>query len=30
MVSGQTKAHELARLLSWVWKAGQLEAAVGA
>jgi transposase len=30
MVSGQTKAHELARLLPWIWKAEQLETAVHA
>ena len=28
MVSGRTKAHELARLLPWAWKAERLEAAV--
>jgi transposase len=28
MVSGQTKAHELERLLPWAWKAERLEAAV--
>jgi hypothetical protein len=30
MVSGQTKAHELERLLPWTWKAEQLAAAVHA
>ena len=30
MVSGQTKAHELERLLPWAWKAEQLAAAVDA
>jgi hypothetical protein len=30
MVSGRTKAHELARLLPWIWKAEQLETAVHA
>ncbi len=30
MVSGRTKAHELARLLPWAWKAEQLAAAVHA
>jgi hypothetical protein len=28
MVAGRTKAHELARLLPWAWKAEQLTAAV--
>jgi transposase len=27
MVSGRTKAHELERLLPWVWKAERLAAA---
>ena len=27
VVSGQTKAHEFARLLPWAWKAEQLAAA---
>ncbi len=27
MVSGRTKAHELARLLPWTWKAERLAAA---
>jgi hypothetical protein len=30
MVSGQTKAHELERLLPWTWKAQQLAATVDA
>jgi hypothetical protein len=30
MVSGRTKAHELARLLPWTWKAERLAAAVDA
>jgi hypothetical protein len=30
MVSGRTKAHELARLLPWTWRAEQLAAAVHA
>ena len=30
MVSGRTKAHELAGLLPWTWKAEQLAAAVDA
>jgi transposase len=30
MVSGRIKAHELARLLPWTWKAEQVEAAVDA
>src|SRR5215207_6723952 len=30
MVSGRTKAHELARLLPWAWQAEQLAAAVAA
>ena len=30
MVSGRTKAHELAKLLPWAWKAERLEAAVHA
>jgi transposase len=30
MVSGRIKAHELARLLPWTWKAEQLETAVHA
>jgi transposase len=30
MVSGRTKAHELERLLPWVWQAQQLTAAVDA
>jgi hypothetical protein len=30
MVSGRTKAHELARLLPWAWKAERLAAAVNA
>ncbi len=30
MVSGQTKAHELKRLLLWTWKAEQLVAAIDA
>jgi transposase len=30
MVSGRTKAHELARLLPWAWKAEQLAATVHA
>ena len=30
MVSGRTKATELARLLPWAWKAEQLEAAIHA
>jgi transposase len=30
MVSGRTKAHELAWLLPWNWKAEQLEAAMNA
>jgi transposase len=30
MVSGRTKAHELERLLPWVWKAERLATAVGA
>jgi hypothetical protein len=30
MVSGRTNAHELARLLPWVWKAEQLAAAANA
>lgn len=30
MVSGRTKAHELARLLPWAWKAEQLATAVDA
>src|SRR5215211_6168963 len=30
MVSGRTKAHELARLLPWAWQAERLAAAVGA
>ena len=30
MVSGRTKAHELARLLPWTWKAAQLPAAANA
>jgi hypothetical protein len=30
MVSGRAKAHELARLLPWNWKAEQLVAAVDA
>jgi hypothetical protein len=30
MVSGRTKAHGLARLLPWVWKAERLAAAVDA
>jgi hypothetical protein len=30
MVSGRTKAHELARLLPWVWQAEQLAAAANA
>jgi hypothetical protein len=29
MVSGRTKANELARLLPWSWQAERLEAAVG-
>jgi hypothetical protein len=29
MVSGRTKAHELAQLLPWVWKAERLAAAAG-
>jgi hypothetical protein len=28
MVSGRTKAHELARLLPWAWKAERLAVAV--
>jgi transposase len=30
MVSGRTKAHELERLLPWVWKAEKLAPAVHA
>jgi hypothetical protein len=30
MVSGQTKAHELERLLPWAWKAKRLAAAIDA
>jgi hypothetical protein len=30
MVSGRTKAHELARLLPWAWKVEQLAAVAGA
>ena len=30
MVSGRTKAHELARLLPWSWQAERLVAAVNA
>ena len=30
VVSGRTRAHELARLLPWAWKAEGLAAAVGA
>jgi hypothetical protein len=30
MVSGRTKAHELARLLPWAWKAERLGAALDA
>lgn len=30
MVSGRTKAHELARLLPWSWQAGRLATAVQA
>ena len=30
MVSGRTKAHELARLLPWAWQAERLEAALDA
>jgi transposase len=30
MVSGRTKANELARLLPWTWKAERLAAAVHA
>jgi len=30
MVSGQTKARELERLLPWAWKAERLEAALDA
>jgi transposase len=30
MVSGRTKAHELARLLPWTWKAERLAAAIDA
>jgi hypothetical protein len=30
MVSGRTKAHELARLLPWTWKAEQLAVAINA
>ena len=30
MISGRTKAHELERLLPWVWKAERLEAALEA
>jgi transposase len=30
MISGRTKAHELARLLPWNWQAERLEAAVNA
>jgi transposase len=30
MVSGRTKAHELARLLPWTWKAERLATAVDA
>ena len=30
VVSGRTKAHELARLLPWNWKAQQLAATVDA
>jgi hypothetical protein len=28
MVSGRAKAHELERLLPWIWKAERLAAAV--
>jgi transposase len=30
MVSGRTKAHELARLLPWTWRAERLAAALNA
>jgi hypothetical protein len=30
MVSGRTKAYEIARLLPWAWKAERLAAAVDA
>ena len=30
MISGRIKAHELERLLAWVWKVEQLEAAIHA
>jgi hypothetical protein len=30
MISGRTKAHELARLLPWVWKVERLAATVHA
>jgi hypothetical protein len=30
MISGRTKAHELARLLPWAWKAMQAAVADGA
>ena len=30
MVSSRTKAHELARLLSWIWKAERLAAVINA